>query len=419
MSDHKNLWETVHVIQDEDSSHVDYKLNGSEKIMFAEKVSYGNHDWRLIISLDKSIVFKKLYEAGNKLLIVVGILIMVSSIATIVILNVLYRPIIALKATVESLAGGDGDLTQRLKVNSDDDLGVIAKSINAFIEQLQTLMIQVESVAKELEHNAESLKTTSDENSLILSQHTQETEQIVAAVEEMSATANSVARNASDSSHATQEAAEIGDGSIGILEGAQRQVATLASDVDKTSESMQAMTNETSNISKILDVIGDIAEQTNLLALNAAIEAARAGEKGRGFAVVADEVRALASRTQASTVEIEDALKRLLNGNTTAMSLMKDTQAGSQKTLDNTEEVNSTLRELISRISSIKDLSFQIATAAEEQSSVTEEINQNMVAIHGIVNQLNDNGEIVVEQATGISEKNKELLAIVNKFKLK
>ncbi|WP_017190615.1 methyl-accepting chemotaxis protein [Vibrio harveyi] len=258
---------------------------------------------------------------------------------------------------------------------------------------------------------------SSTDNSQVLGQHAQETDMIVTAIEEMSATANTVAQNASESSAQTQDAATIGEASIKILNEAKSNVSQLVLNVEKTSSQMSHLTKETESISGILNVIGDIADQTNLLALNAAIEAARAGEQGRGFAVVADEVRALAKRTQESTVEVENALSRLLAGNNDVLGLMESTRNESQKTLESTESVNATLNELVTQIMSVKDLSFQIATAAEEQSSVTGEVNQNMVAIQEIVYALTQNGEKVVGQSDQITEMNQKLTSIVGRFK--
>ncbi|HBC3550438.1 methyl-accepting chemotaxis protein [Vibrio parahaemolyticus] len=400
------------------ASVVDYSIDGSDKVMFIDEIGFGDKHWYLMVGMDKGKVFEKLNATKRNSIIITLICSVLSIVVTMLILNLLYRPIIALKETVLNLSSGDGDLTQRLIVKTDDDIGTIAKGINEFIEQLQNLMLQVKEVAKELESNATELKMSSTDNSQVLGQHAQETDMIVTAIEEMSATANTVAQNASESSAQTQDAASIGEASIKILNEAKSNVSQLVLNVEKTSSQMSHLTKETESISGILNVIGDIADQTNLLALNAAIEAARAGEQGRGFAVVADEVRALAKRTQESTVEVENALSRLLAGNNDVLGLMESTRNESKKSLESTESVNATLNELVSQIMSVRDLSFQIATAAEEQSSVTGEVNQNMVAIQEIVYALTQNGEKVVGQSDQITEMNQKLTSIVGRFKL-
>ncbi|MCE0494640.1 methyl-accepting chemotaxis protein [Vibrio salinus] len=419
MTSVRQLSDITHQIITSDSNIINYNLSGVDKVMFSEKLRYGDKNWFLVVGLDKSVVFEAIEEIKHEAILYTLGSVILSIVIVILVLNTLYRPIIALKDTIMGLSSGNGDLTQRLNVSSTDEIGQIANGINKFIEQLQSLMLQIDQVSTELKSNVSQLQSTSDDNTQVLDRHLQETEQVVTAIEELSATAGTVAQNASDSSASTQDVAGLSEQSIKVLSEDKEKVSQLVENVGSTSESMKKMTEETSNISNILGVIGDIAEQTNLLALNAAIEAARAGEQGRGFAVVADEVRALASRTQSSTEEIEQALERLLSGNANVVQQMENTQKTSQETFESTEEVNVILYELTDKISNVKDLSIQIATAAEEQSSVTEEINQNMSAINDIVTKLSANGNLVSEQAHDISQMNEKLVSVVNQFKLK
>ncbi|POC39299.1 methyl-accepting chemotaxis protein [Vibrio vulnificus] len=418
LDNESSLRQLSKMIGNDNASIVDYSIDGSDKVMFIDQISFGDKRWYLMVGMDKEKVFEKLNVTKYHSIIITIICVVLSIVVTTVILNLLYRPIIALKETVQNLSSGDGDLTKRLIVKSNDDIGAISKGINDFIGQLQNLMHQIRDVAKELESNANELKLSSSDNRKVLEKHSQETDMIVTAIEEMSATANTVANNASESSSQTQGAANIGESSIEVLNEAKSNVSKLVSNVEKTSTKMSILTQETESITGILNVIGDIADQTNLLALNAAIEAARAGEQGRGFAVVADEVRALAKRTQESTIEVEKALNRLLEGNSDVLGLMESTHIESQKTLDSTETVNTTLSELVSQIMSVKDLSFQIAAAAEEQSLVTGEVNQNMASILEIVHVLTHNGANVVEQSEKILKMNQKLNSIVGLFKL-
>lgn len=402
-----------------DSMMADYSLGGAEKVMFTQAVNYGDKKWYLLVGLDKSVIFAPLVASQKQAVIRTIIYLVVSVMLTLFILNVLYRPILALKQTIVGLSEGNGDLTQRLEVKTNDDLGQISEGVNRFIEYIQSLMIKIDEASTDLRENVRQLEHKSDENNHMLTQHVQETEQIVTAIEEMSSTADSVAQSAGDTAQSTRVASDIGSHSLVAVGDAQSKVNELVAEVEKTSVNLQSMTEESKGISDILTVIGEIAEQTNLLALNAAIEAARAGEQGRGFAVVADEVRALASRTQDSTEEIEKALTRLLSVNDNVVQSMERTKDTCGETFNNTEKVGTSLNELTTHVTGINDLSLQIATAAEEQSSVTQEISRNMTALSDIVSELNRNGEQALMQTNSISKINEQLVSIVGEFKLR
>lgn len=396
----------------------DYVLNGVDKVMFIERIAYGERSWYLMVGLDKSKVFASIDELHTQSIYLTLFFIVLSIAVSMGLLHVSYKPIIALRKMMEELSSGNGDLTQRLAVEGKDDLAKIAESVNTFIGQLHSLMVQVKAVSSELAGNASQLRQVSHDTEGMLSHHSQQTHQIVAAIEEMSATANSVAQNAAESSESTQGAADSGDESLVALNRTIAELSNLVSSIDNTADSMQKMNHETQQISSVLNVIGAIAEQTNLLALNAAIEAARAGESGRGFAVVADEVRALASRTQSSTLEIEEALKNLLHGSDAVSGLMNDTKTISQRTLDSSASMTSILQSLVGDLMHVKDLSMQIATAAEEQNSVTMEVSHNMTEVQDIVTTLEHHGAEVAKHADAVESNNVKLVSIVNKFKL-
>lgn len=419
ISENSSLNHLVPEAKGNDNSIVNYELNGIEKVMFTQRIRYGNQYWYLLIGLDKSVVFSALEEVKSQSLILAVTFTIASVLLTLLLLNFLYRPILALKKTITELSNGNGDLTQRLAINSSDDLGQISQGVNVFIENIQSLMIKIESASSDLKNNVSSLKNQASDNSSILDQHVQETDQIITAIEEMSATANNVAQNAGDAAQSTKEAENIGASSLNVVSQAQDKVRNLVTDVESTASSLQTMSAETKEINAVLSVIGDIAEQTNLLALNAAIEAARAGEQGRGFAVVADEVRALASRTQTSTEEVERALSRLLNGNEKVVNAMNGTKATCNEAYESTDKVSQSLNELSGFVTSINNLNTQIATAAEEQSSVTQEISRNMSALGEIVSLLNTNGDNTLDQAEKITRVNEQLVSMVGQFKLR
>lgn len=338
---------------------------------------------------------------------------------SILFINTIFKHLSTLRNIIVGLSRGDADLTRRLDVYSNDDLGKIANGINHFIENLQRMMLEVSQSSQAIEHEVVALKEKADSNKSLLIRHTQETEKVVTAINEMSATAESVAhsgKSAADFTQATNVEAEKSKDVVKVASGSVNQLST---EVESMSASIQTMSKDFEKIDAVLHVIGEIAEQTNLLALNAAIEAARAGEQGRGFAVVADEVRALAARTQQSTSEIDTMLSDLRKATSVVVQSMDTTRGSCAQTVEHTANVMASLESMTNSISQINDLTTQIATSANEQSVVTEEVNKNMIAIHDMINELNRNADDSVTSTEQLAVTNSQLNAMVANFKLK
>ncbi|WP_248804783.1 methyl-accepting chemotaxis protein [Pseudomonas sp. MWU13-2100] len=325
----------------------------------------------------------------------------------------------ALKSNIDALSTGDADLTRRITIRAEDELGAIGHSVNRFIVYLQNMIGEVTQATGDMASSLDKLQQTSAHTNQILSRHASETEQTVTAITEMSATADTVAENAAETAAFTQRANEHADRSRVVVGEASSSVVALIDEVSSATHKVESMQQDAQRITEILGVIGAIAGQTNLLALNAAIEAARAGEQGRGFAVVADEVRALAARTQASTSEINEMLTRLTQGVSSSVAAMENTQASCQSAADATARVNAGLDEMAGSVSHINSLSTQIATAAEQQSSVTEEINRSMVQIRHMVEELVQSGHATDDNTRSLLDANNRVSALMGRFKVK
>jgi len=398
----------------------DYTLNGVDKIAFTKSIDLVNgRKWYLFVGINKSVAYASLSSAFNQAVISSIVMIIIGVAILLGVLQMLYRPILLLKEMVYDLSQGSGDLTSRLPIKHNDDLGQISTSINIFIEKLQTLMLGVSQSSTDIEVHTNKLNNEVESNSGILNAHMEETAQIVSAIEEMSVTAKDVAQNSNDTVAFTQTTNTQALKSKDSVGEATSIVAKLVDEVENTAESISEIERNTSDINNVLKVIGDIADQTNLLALNAAIEAARAGEQGRGFAVVADEVRALAAKTQHSTTEIEQTLSQLRDGSSTAISTMNATKQTCLRVADSTEVVATDLDSIGDSVDQINELNLQIATAAEEQSCVSGEIARNMTAISGMANELVINGENSLEQTIELTSANDNLKMLVAQFKLK
>ncbi|AOE60828.1 methyl-accepting chemotaxis protein [Pseudomonas corrugata] len=324
-----------------------------------------------------------------------------------------------LKGNIDALSTGDADLTRRITIRAEDELGAIGHSVNRFIIYLQDMISEVTQATGAMASSLDNLQRTSAHTSEILMRHASETDQTVTAITQMSSTAESVAQNAAETAAFTQRANEHADRSRVVVGEASNSVVALIDEVASATRKVESMQQDAQRITEILGVIGAIAGQTNLLALNAAIEAARAGEQGRGFAVVADEVRALAARTQASTSEINEMLTRLTQGVSSSVSAMENTQASCQSAADATSRVNTGLDEMAGSVGQINSLSTQIATAAEQQSAVTEEINRSMVQIRHMVEELVEGGLASENNTRQLLEANSRVNAIMGRFKLR
>jgi methyl-accepting chemotaxis protein len=324
-----------------------------------------------------------------------------------------------LKGNIDALSAGDADLTKRITIRAEDEVGAIGHSVNHFVGYLQTLIGEVTEATGAMASSLGELQRTSQQTSEILVRHASETDQTVAAINEMSSTAENVAQNAAETAQFTQRANEHADRSRVIVSDASGSVTALVDEVASATAKVEGMQTDAQRITETLGVIGAIAGQTNLLALNAAIEAARAGEQGRGFAVVADEVRALAARTQASTSEINEMLGRLTRGVSTSVTAMEATQASCRAAADATARVNAGLDEMASSVGQINNLSTQIATAAEQQSAVTEEINRSMVQIRHMVDELLGSGAASDSNTRDLLVANSRVSSLMSRFKVR
>ncbi|KQA17503.1 methyl-accepting chemotaxis protein [Vibrio metoecus] len=347
---------------------------------------------------------------------VFGLLITIIAVGFVVSRGI--APLQHVVSSLQDVAAGGGDLSARLKVESQDEIGDVAKAFNAFMDKLHPMIEQLRCSAISVEQAAQDLDKQTSAASQKMGHHCLETEKVVAAVTEMSATAREVAGNTQATAQAIESA------NVQIV-SAQTEVnlaidgiGELVNEVNQTSEAIVHLSQQAAKITQVLKVIGDIADQTNLLALNAAIEAARAGEQGRGFAVVADEVRSLASRTQNSTKEIGDMLNALHQGVNKAVSSMSLSQERGEKTALESVQIKESLAGISQAVHLIHDMGIQTASAAEQQSAVAEEINQNLVAIQHIVTQLNDNLNSSQAISSRLAEAGQEMGSLVGHFKL-
>ncbi|KWU52778.1 chemotaxis protein [Pseudomonas palleroniana] len=375
--------------------------------------------WFLATALPTSLITAQRDDVLSSLALLQIPMVLLLVILAVYAIRKLVQRMKTLKTNIDALSTGDADLTRRITIRAEDELGAIGHSVNRFIVYLQNMIGEVTQATGAMSSSLEQLQQTSAHTNQILMRHASETDQTVTAITEMSSTADTVAHSAAETAAFTQRANEHADHSRVVVGEASSSVSALIDEVASATHTVENMRQDAARITETLGVIGAIAGQTNLLALNAAIEAARAGEQGRGFAVVADEVRALAARTQASTSQINEMLARLTSGVSSSVAAMENTQASCQSAADATARVNTGLDEMAGSVSHINNLSTQIATAAEQQSAVTEEINRSMVQIRQMVEELVHSGHATQSNTQSLLDANGRVIALMSRFKVR
>ncbi|CAJ1887157.1 TPA: methyl-accepting chemotaxis protein [Aeromonas hydrophila] len=375
--------------------------------------------WGIYIELPRSVVLASALQLQDDLsgqasrsvmtqLLIGGFISAVALICIWLMAHQIVAPIRAVVARLKDIASGEGDLTQRIELRRDDEIGELAKWFNSFLNKLQSTISQVIDTVAGTRASAEQAASVAERTSAGMQAQYQEVDLVATAFEELSATALQVAGNANSAVAAANQAdtaAQEGKYVVADTQEAMRKLMAVISDAKPVVEHLSA---NSENINDILVVIQGIAEQTNLLALNAAIEAARAGEQGRGFAVVADEVRNLAGRTQNAIVEIQTLIGQLQSGTEAVVKAIMTGHSQADLTLTKVDLSVSVLEQIIHAVATIHQMNEQIARAAQEQSGVADEINRN-------VSNIRDVSHTIRAEAASSAENGRELSALADK----
>ncbi|SDX53654.1 methyl-accepting chemotaxis protein [Allochromatium warmingii] len=287
-------------------------------------------------------------------------------------------------AIVNQLA--EGDLATTIHVRAGDETSLLA-AMARMVEQLRRVLRDVATASSQVAAAAVELSANSEQTRQQVHLEQAETDQVATAMNQMTATVEEVARHAAAAARAAQDTDRETEAGGHVVAQTISAINLLAQEVESAGEVIARLSDDSSEIGAVLDVIRGVAEQTNLLALNAAIEAARAGEQGRGFAVVAAEVRTLASRTQSSIQDIQEKIERVQKGSAGAVAVMTKGQDMARESVVQAQRAGESLQAISAAIASINDMNRQIASAAEEQTAVAEEINRNIHTISTTVDQ--------------------------------
>lgn len=274
-----------------------------------------------------------------------------------------------------------GNLTVDINTHRQDEIGHLSRAMHKLVMELRHILSQINAGADQLAAAAEQFSIMSEQSASYAGQQMEETQNFAAAIVEMSASVEHIATSSSDTLNA------VGQTRNQVLEGQRKMEAhvssinLLAKSIEQAGANIDQLSEVSTRIGSILDAIRSIADQTNLLALNAAIEAARAGEQGRGFAVVADEVRTLASRTGASTTEIQGMIERLHANMREAVHEMGNSRQCAHTGMTEVQQANESFSKISTSVDTIREMNIQIASATEEQSTVAASLAKNVAHV--------------------------------------
>lgn len=389
---------------------------GKEKAVMVTAVP--NTNWAIALVMDQETLEAPLHAMLVKLLLIGGLILLFVSLFTGWLVTRQLRELGTVSEALADIANGEGDLTVRINVKSDDEVGKLAENFNQFVSRLHTMASNLREITLDLNRSAADSADSAIKRSENIRQQQDEITMVATAVTEMASATQEIAGNAENTAKSASQAVDLTQEGHQQVNQSQSSIGNLAREVNSAVGIIEDLNGHAHKISSILATIRSIAEQTNLLALNAAIEAARAGEQGRGFAVVADEVRVLSQRTHTSTEEIQSMIETLQSTTQEAVSVMSDSHQLAETSVKDVDEAGVSIDNIAAQINVISDMATQIASAAEEQSSVTAEISRNTEGVQEVANQMANEAVTAAKQAEALKSLADSLEEEIKRYKL-
>lgn len=349
------------------------------------------------------------------IVIIIGVVVL--SVFGFLIFKAVTTPLATMKRTVERI-GRDLDFTQRVPINSRDEVGLTVLAFNSLIDTLQAsfkdIATGVNGVAAQAGHMANSATLMSRSSSAA----SESAANMAATVEEVTVSINHVADRATEANEMSRRSGNMaGEGEV-VIKATVNEINGIAERVSEASAQIDLLARESANIGAVVSVIKDVADQTNLLALNAAIEAARAGEQGRGFAVVADEVRKLAERTSVSTQEIGALISTIQQGADAAVARMREVVVRVDSGVQKASQAGGTIQQIRAGSGQVVEMVEDISHAIREQSAASTNIAQQVERIAQMSQENNDVAGNTADSANELQSLATQMQVAVSRYRV-
>lgn len=375
-------------------------------------------NWYLGVVLDKQKAFAPIVSARNQS-IVFGLLgVIFTVLAMHFLLRVLMKPVVDLTDAIKDISQGEGDLTKRLAVTSDDEIGALSGHFNQFLDTIHQSMLEVNNAALELKESIYQVRTFTGNSMEMSQEQLRRSGNVTAAVGELGNAAKEITSSAREAQSLTGDIKQRAQQGLSALHDNIEAMDQLSDCMVNSSKQMDQLSQETANIDNILEVIKGVSSQTNLLALNAAIEAARAGEAGRGFSVVADEVRQLAQRTQDSTQEITDLIASLKQGADNAVNTMQQSQKSSHTSVEMANHAGQEMASIQSSLADIDNKNNAVVDGTHQQEDLIGNIDNEMNQLNELDHRRADSLQHTIEACDHLQQQFDRLNTLVGQFKV-